>query len=252
MEVKDWVGQQGRQGRHLKGLDALLNESVLESTDLKHLLWRILRAADSAFFSNTLTTNDKLSAKVDWKWSTHPHYARDPRYTVELLGTTTPRYLPGNVVDAQIVLSAPLLLSGQFNTNLLFSTFLHELIHAYLFISCGKIAEKEDGHPEGFRVIASLIDECTGGTLRLRSLRADLEQFRVRIPEISPNYGSDAHFDACIYVHSAYHRPRINLTTEPRQPLGSWASDGTRSPQVRYIGPVSVELERSGTSIGCC
>lgn len=133
-------------------------------------------AMDNVFFDG------KLRGKVRWRWSR----AGEEAYENELLGSTTPRYSPGTGIEARIVLSRPLLLSGRYSHDLLLSTFLHELVHCYLFICCGDQAQKDGGHTPGFQHIVQLINGWIGNSrLRLCSMEADLDHFVIESEEIS-------------------------------------------------------------------
>lgn len=142
-------------------LDLGLN-SIIKSLDA------ILVAADIVFFSH------KLRDRVTWRWSCES----DQGFVNEFVGTTTPIYSDEFGTKAEIVLSKPLLQSGQYSCNLLLSAFLHELVHCYLFISCGPRAEEDGGHTPGFQRIVSLIQSWLNNPrLRLCSMRADLDNF---------------------------------------------------------------------------
>lgn len=138
----------------------------------------IFRAADEIFFQG------KLSRRVHWEWSSFADQqlqggAGGARSRI--IGTTALRHAPGERggYETLIVLSSPILTDTSYNRRLLISTFLHELIHSYLFICCGFKARHCGGHTEGFLKIARLIDEWAGwGTLKLCEVEADLEHFR--------------------------------------------------------------------------
>ncbi|KAK3300118.1 uncharacterized protein B0H64DRAFT_437300 [Chaetomium fimeti] len=133
----------------------------------------IFSAANEIFF------NGRLSQRVAWDWS----HASSARYDSRVIGTTALRRAAAHTrgFETLIVLSASILRDGGFSRRLLISTFLHELIHCYLFICCGFRARWEGGHTDGFREIAGLIDEWVGegGGLYLRRVEADLDLFRV-------------------------------------------------------------------------
>lgn len=135
--------------------------SVIKSLDA------ILIAADTVFFCR------RLNGHVTWRWSCES----DHGFSTEFVGTTTPLY-SGDCVRAEIVLSKPLLQSGEYSSNLLLSAFLHELVHCYLFICCGAKAEENGGHTPAFQSIVSLIQSWLGNPrLQLCSMRADLDNF---------------------------------------------------------------------------
>ncbi|RSL38036.1 hypothetical protein CEP53_015241 [Fusarium sp. AF-6] len=159
-----------RHGRILKTLinpksraaDFPLDEDALRS---------IFSAANELFFFNT------LAGRVAWDWS-HPASAQ---YQAHIVGTTAVRRSPVSGFETLIVLSSPILKDTQYNRRLLISTFLHEMIHSYLFVTCGLKASHDGGHTEGFRQIADTIDDWVGrGSLRLSEMDADLEHFRER------------------------------------------------------------------------
>jgi hypothetical protein len=78
-----------------------------------------------------------------------------------------------------IVLSSPILRDTKYNRRLLISTFLHEMIHSFMFVTCGLKAKQSGGHTEGFRQIAGIIDDWAGkDCLHLRDMEADLSRWR--------------------------------------------------------------------------
>lgn len=146
-----------------RGADFALDETALES---------IFSAADEIFFQG------RLSRRVQWEWSS----SDQNDYSSRIIGTTALREAQPPMIggyETLIVLSSPLLRDTKFNRRLLISTFLHELIHSYLFICCGFKARHCGGHTHGFREIAAAIDEWAGrGTLRLCDMEADLAHFK--------------------------------------------------------------------------
>ena len=155
-----------RLGRTLR--KRLNHELDLGLSSIIQCLDAILDAADRIFFSC------KLRNRVEWRWSSES----DQGFVNEFVGTTTPIYSDEFGTKAQIVLSRPLLQSGNYSSNLLLSAFLHELVHCYLFIYCGARAEEDGGHTPGFQRIVSLIQSWLGNPrLRLCSMRADLDNF---------------------------------------------------------------------------
>lgn len=135
----------------------------------------LLLAADKTIFFG------RLSGRVRWKWSDG-----QPEYEHELLGTTALRPADSSIggFETLIVLSKPLLKNKRFSRDLLLSAFLHELVHCYLFIQCGLEHAKDDGHTEGFRRIAKLIDRYFGQQrLHLCNMRANLDHFLVHDDE---------------------------------------------------------------------
>jgi hypothetical protein len=146
-----------------RGADFALDETALES---------IFSAADEIFFQG------RLSRRVQWEWSS----SEQNDYSSRIIGTTALREAQPPLVggyETLIVLSSPLLRDTKFNRRLLISTFLHELVHSYLFICCGFKARHCGGHTHGFKEIAAAIDEWAGrGTLRLCDMEADLAHFK--------------------------------------------------------------------------
>ncbi|KAK4227243.1 hypothetical protein QBC38DRAFT_198393 [Podospora fimiseda] len=141
-------------------------------------LLSIFSAANEIFF------NGRLSQRVRWDWS-HPSdsASNDPK----VIGTTALRKAvqesnKGKGFETLIVLSSTILKDKRWSRRLLISTFLHELIHSYMFICCGFGAREEGGHTKGFREIAKLMDDWAGGEegagLYLGRVEADLELFR--------------------------------------------------------------------------
>ncbi|TEA10798.1 hypothetical protein C8034_v008699 [Colletotrichum sidae] len=129
----------------------------------------IFSAANEIFFHNC------LSRRVTWDWS----HASSAQYEDHIIGTTALRRSKMGGFETLIVLSNPILKNKKYNRRLLISTFLHELIHSYLFIKCGIKARHCGGHTPGFRRIAELIDLWSGSdTLHLRDMEADLDHFR--------------------------------------------------------------------------
>lgn len=160
-----------------KATDFPLDNAALES---------IFSAADQIFFQG------RLSRRVNWEWSSgcvNSPTGSGGQQGSKIIGTTALRRasppLPGGY-ETLIVLSSPILKDTSYNRRLLISTFLHELIHSYLFICCGFKARHCGGHTGGFKEIAAMIDHWAGkGTLRLCDMEADLEHFREE-PQRSP------------------------------------------------------------------
>ncbi|KAF5626277.1 uncharacterized protein FTJAE_9744 [Fusarium tjaetaba] len=157
--------------RHGRILRALINpksraaEFPLDNDALRS----IFSAANELFFCN------RLAGRVAWDWS-HPASAQ---YQAHIVGTTAVRRSRDGGYETLIVLSSPILQDTKYNRRLLISTFLHEMIHSYLFVVCGLKARHEGGHTEGFRQIADTIDRWVGHSyLRLSEMDADLEHFR--------------------------------------------------------------------------
>lgn len=134
----------------------------------------IFSAANEIFF------NGRLSQRVRWDWS----HESSTRYDSRVIGTTALRRAGKTTrgFETLIVLSSTILRDGRFSKRLLISTFLHELIHSYLFICCGFRARWCGGHTPGFQAIARIIDDWAGeeSGLYLSRVEADLELFRIR------------------------------------------------------------------------
>jgi hypothetical protein len=129
----------------------------------------IFSAANELFFYN------RLAGRVTWDWS----HSSSPQYQEQIIGTTALRRSKLGGYETLIVLSQPILKDKKYSRRLLISTFLHELIHSYLFICCGFKARACGGHTAGFRRIAGLIDDWAGpDNLHLKDMEADLNRFR--------------------------------------------------------------------------
>lgn len=186
-----------------KGADFPLDNAALES---------IFSAADEIFFQG------RLSRRVHWEWSS----SNQNHYSSRIIGTTALRKAapPRGGYETLIVLSSPILTDTQYNRRLLISTFLHELVHSYLFIVCGFKARHCGGHTDGFKEIAGMIDEWAGrGTLRLGDMEADLGHFR----EVERSPVVESH-------HSPYHQHGSGMGGDPldRQCDGAPWSAGPR------------------------
>ncbi|KAJ6442998.1 metallopeptidase [Purpureocillium lavendulum] len=144
-----------------RGTDWPLDNDALRS---------IFSAANELFFASRLTR------RVTWDWS-HPDWGQ---YDSHIVGTTALRpctRLGG--WETLIVLSSPILRDTKYNRRLLITTFLHEMIHSFMFVMCGLKARESGGHTEGFRQIAVVIDEWAGREfLHMGDMEADLERFR--------------------------------------------------------------------------
>jgi len=130
----------------------------------------VFSAANELFFAN------RLSRRVAWDWS----HEGSPQYHSAVVGTTALRRCARfGGWETLIVLSSPVLRDTRYNRRLLIATFLHEMIHSFLFVTCGIRAGRDGGHTEGFRQIADVIDQWVGrDQLRLGDMEADLEYFR--------------------------------------------------------------------------
>ena len=133
----------------------------------------VIRHADVLFFDGV------LHSRVQWRWSSC--------MDAQAIGTT------GIVRDdercngafkTQITLSQPVLQSPQYHGRLLLSAILHELIHAYLFLSRGFDAMHDGGHSRGFVAIARAIDDWVGNAdyLHLYDIKAVLDRYRIAQP----------------------------------------------------------------------
>lgn len=135
-------------------------------------------ALESIFFAaNEIFFNGRLSQRVTWDWS----HSSSPQYDSSVIGTTALRRASKRGFETLIVLSSPILQDRKYSRRLLISTFLHELIHSYLFICCGFRARHCGGHTPGFHTIAKLVDDWAGpdSFLYLCKMEADLEHFLV-------------------------------------------------------------------------
>ncbi|ESZ97300.1 hypothetical protein SBOR_2328 [Sclerotinia borealis F-4128] len=146
---------------------------------------RIIYLIDTIFFRHSLHNRVRLS------WSS----PSQPRYSSELIGTTALRLASFGGFETLIVLSEPILRDPQYDGRLLLSALLHELVHCYLFVKCGFGAKEMGGHTDGFHRVLGVIDAWVerwigGDWLRLCSMRANLEFFRVRreveVPVLRP------------------------------------------------------------------
>lgn len=162
-------------------------------------LGHVLETSNHVFFGGALTR------RVAWEWSSQE------RYQTELIGTTAlRRCLDGNGYETLIVLSEPILKSSEYDRRLLLYTFLHELVHCYLFIRCGFEARIDGGHTEGFHAIARLIDDWVGGGyLSLCNEKANLNLFRRDRKKRPVDHVLDVYRgDRGYRHHGDYHRPR--------------------------------------------
>ncbi|KAK0731314.1 hypothetical protein B0H67DRAFT_549101 [Lasiosphaeris hirsuta] len=132
----------------------------------------IFSAANEIFF------NGRLSKRVMWDWS----HESSTQYDSSVIGTTALRRASTRGFETLIVLSSPILRDTKYSRRLLISTFLHELVHSYLFIVRGFRARYCGGHTPAFRTIAKMIDDWAGSdsALYLGKMEADLERFRIR------------------------------------------------------------------------
>ncbi|KAH8906292.1 hypothetical protein BR93DRAFT_740003 [Coniochaeta sp. PMI_546] len=145
----------------------------------------IFLAANEIFF------HGRLSQRVTWDWS----HSSSPHYDSSIIGTTALRRASKRGFETLIVLSSPILQDGKYSRRLLISTFLHELIHSYLFICCGFRARHCGGHTPGFHTIAGLVDDWAGpdSFLYLTKMEADLSCFRAESSDADLNQGLDVY-----------------------------------------------------------
>ncbi|KAI1334330.1 hypothetical protein F5Y15DRAFT_409741 [Xylariaceae sp. FL0016] len=137
------------------GADFDIDDSALQS---------IFYAANEIFF------HGKLKGRVTWEWK---------ELDRNLIGTTALRQSPKDGHwETCIYLSKDILQDKKYNRRLLISTFIHELIHSYLFVHCGFRSSECGGHTSGFQTIARLIDRWVGeDLLYLRNMEAELSYF---------------------------------------------------------------------------
>ncbi|KAJ2984966.1 hypothetical protein NUW58_g5789 [Xylaria curta] len=134
----------------------------------------IFYAANEIFFRGA------LKGRVTWTWEDLP---------TNLIGTTAWREAPdGRGYETLIFLSRQILKNKKYNRRLLISTFIHELIHSYLFVFCGYHPDDCGGHTSGFKRIASLINNWVGqeNLLQLHKMEAELSDFEIRTSDALP------------------------------------------------------------------
>ncbi|KAH0597884.1 hypothetical protein MHUMG1_04256 [Metarhizium humberi] len=163
-----------------------------------------LRSIFSA--SNELFFASRLTRRVAWDWS----HSTSQQYDNHIVGTTALRRsarLGG--WETLIVLSSPILRDNQYNRRLLISTFLHEMIHSFMFVTCGLKAKQYGGHTDGFREIAGIIDDWAGkNCLHLRDMEADLSRWR------GDDFSSGDHAFGFDYIHDAAHFEQAGRNSE--------------------------------------
>ncbi|KAI1076128.1 hypothetical protein F5B20DRAFT_334239 [Whalleya microplaca] len=139
----------------------------------------IFYAANEIFFRG------RLKGRVTWAWKD---------LSSSLVGTTALRKSPlAPGYETLIFLSRQILKDRKYNRRLLISTFIHELIHSYLFIVCGFQSGECGGHTNGFQRIAQLIDQWAGpGLLHLCNMEAELSDFEVK----AATFSEDPIFDS--------------------------------------------------------
>jgi hypothetical protein len=134
----------------------------------------IFYAANEIFFRGS------LKGRVTWTWEDLP---------TNLIGTTAWRDAPnGHGYETKIFLSQRILKDRKYNRRLLISTFVHELIHSYLFVCCGYQPDDCGGHTSGFKRIAKLINNWVGeeNLLQLHKMEAELSDFEIRTTDTLP------------------------------------------------------------------
>lgn len=130
----------------------------------------IFYAANEIFFRGS------LKGRVTWTWD------EVDRLATNLIGTTAWRDAPdGHGYETLIVLSKQILKNKKYNRRLLIATFIHELIHSYLFVYCGYHPDDCGGHTSGFKRIAKLINHWVGeeNLLQLHKMEAELSDFEM-------------------------------------------------------------------------
>ena len=228
-------GPRGSSAKDKSGADEwAVDDAVLTS---------ILIAANRLFFGG------RLSGRVKWDWS-HPEV---DRYESSIIGTTAFRRMAvwgdscasaaathrgGERIEqlhhhhhhhqqkqrlmydgfeTLIVLSRPILQSASYSRHLVISTFLHELIHCFLFVCCGPSARRDGGHTRAFRRIAEAIDRWAGvGVLHLGEMEADLERFRNRDRgSVSNSFAADAQRPFKLGTPTRYRRGPAPYARDP-------------------------------------
>jgi hypothetical protein len=207
-QVTDHMAQFRRRSpdsRHERILRALIQPRSREaefSID-NAALESIFYAANEIFFAN------ELSKRVTWDWS----HESSPQYDSHIIGTTALRRCKLGGYETLIVLSQPILKDRKYNRRLLISTFLHEMIHSYLFVTCGFKARHCGGHTQGFKQIAGLIDNWAGpDTLHLRDMEADLDHFREVTEDEDDGQRlllrQQPRLQDCLFEYQPYYHPR--------------------------------------------
>lgn len=162
--------RQRRLSQHERILKSLISPKALnaEFEIDDEALQSILSAANEIFFGGD------LKGRVTWTWGD---------LSPGLIGTTAWRKAPnGNGVQTLIWLSRQILKNKKYNRRLLISTFIHELIHSYLFVRYGYHPDDCGGHTSGFKRIANLINNWVGeeNILQLHKMEAELSDFEIK------------------------------------------------------------------------
>ncbi|KAI0872652.1 hypothetical protein GGS24DRAFT_430558 [Hypoxylon argillaceum] len=159
-----------RLSQHERILKSLISPKALgaEFEIDDEALQGIFYAANEIFFRGS------LKGRVTWTWEDLP---------TNLIGTTAWRDAPhSHGYETLIFLSRQILKDRKYNRRLLISTFIHELIHSYLFVYCGYHPDDCGGHTSGFKRIANLINNWVGeeDLLQLHKMEAELSDFEIR------------------------------------------------------------------------
>ncbi|KAI0424559.1 hypothetical protein F5Y09DRAFT_335671 [Xylaria sp. FL1042] len=165
-----------RLSQHERILKSLISPKALgaefEMDD--EALQGIFYAANEIFFRGS------LKGRVTWTWEELP---------TNLIGTTAWRDAPnGDGYETLIFLSSQILKNKKYNRRLLISTFIHELIHSYLFVCCGYRPDDCGGHTSGFKRIAKVINNWVGeeNLLQLHKMEAELSDFEIGTADTLP------------------------------------------------------------------
>lgn len=240
LQVK-WHMARPRQNvkRHERILRSLIHPKAHAHRDadfrLDHAaLESIFSAADEIFFQG------RLSRRVHWEWSSGSASSPEAGGS-RIIGTTALRRAspPGRGgYETLIVLSSPILMDTGYNRRLLISTFLHELIHSYLFICCGFKARHCGGHTTGFKEIANMIDVWAGeGTLRLCDMEADLKHFLNAPAPEDPRPQKRYHHHGGVDFYDLNERP---WSTGPRVVFGTQMAEGLPTRNMDTGTPISM------------
>ncbi|KAG5952997.1 hypothetical protein E4U53_007225 [Claviceps sorghi] len=203
-----------------RGADFPLDNDALQS---------IFSAANELFFASRLTR------RVTWDWS----HSASTKYENHILGTTAVRKRThSDGLETLIVLSSPILRDTKYNRRLIISTFLHEMMHSFMFVTCGWNSKQSSGHTQGFLQIAGIIDDWAGkDCLHLREMEANLERWRGNDYTTFGHVGADAGADASTGAtgkdgqHDTHHHRPIEAPSELsryndplylEQATGSW------------------------------
>ncbi|KAI0186142.1 hypothetical protein EV127DRAFT_484504 [Xylaria flabelliformis] len=156
-----------RLSQHERILKSLISPKALcaEFEIDDEALQGIFYAANEIFFGGI------LKGRVTWTWG---------HLSWNIIGTTAWRGAPdGHGFETLIILSRQFLQNKKYNRRLLISTFIHELIHSYLFVNCGYQPDDCGGHTSGFKKIANLINNWVGqeNLLQLHKMEAELSDF---------------------------------------------------------------------------